>query len=90
MGAELTEDYLSRLALQLELEQGADLEVAVSYDRGPWESCGNLRGQEPGRRLLRLMPHRCQSFRLELRGRGACQVLGIGMTTEEGSESPWP
>ena len=76
-----------RLTLQVDPEAGSDLDVYVRYDGGPWEHCANLRGQGLGRHLLRLLPHRCQHFALELRGRGACRVLSLGMVLEEGSES---
>ena len=87
MGWELESGSISRLTLQVDPEAGSDLDVYVRYDGGPWEHCANLRGQGLGRHLLRLLPHRCQHFALELRGRGACRVLSLGMVLEEGSES---
>ena len=62
--------YLSRLTLRLEAEVKSRIEVAVSYDSGAWETLAQLTAD--GRRCfdVPLVPRRCGSLRLRLKGRG--------------------
>ena len=87
----LSPDYktLSRLNLSLELEAGAEVTLAVSYDGGAeWREIARISG---GKRRMLALPvavRRCEYLRLRLEGTGAMRLHGITKTMEWGSDVP--
>ena len=73
--------YLSRLTLRLEAEVKSRIEVAVSYDSGEWETLAQLTAD--GRRCfdVPLVPRRCGSLRLRLKGRGQLTLRSLTRTS---------
>lgn len=73
--------YLSRLTLRLEAGVKSRIEVAVSYDSGAWETLAQLTAD--GRRCfdIPLVPRRCGSLRLRLKGRGQLTLRSLTRTS---------
>lgn len=73
--------YLSRLTLRLEAGVKSRIEVAVSYDSGAWETLAQLTAD--GRRCfdVPLVPRRCGSLRLRLKGRGQLTLRSLTRTS---------
>ena len=73
--------YLSRLTLRLEAGVKSRIEVAVSYDSGEWETLAQLTAD--GRRCfdVPLVPRRCGSLRLRLKGRGQLTLRSLTRTS---------
>ena len=73
--------YLSRLTLRLEAGVKSRIEVAVSYDSGAWETLAQLNAD--GRRCfdVPLVPRRCGSLRLRLKGRGQLTLRSLTRTS---------
>lgn len=72
------ERYLTRLTLRLDAACRSRLRVEVSYDGGPWEEAAALT-LEGARRCcdLPLVPRRCGSLRLRLRGSGQITLRSL-------------
>ena len=75
------EQYLSRLTLRLEAEAKSRFELAVSYDGGAWETLAQRTAD--GRRCfdIPLVPRRCGSLRLRLKGRGQITLRSLTRTS---------
>ena len=76
------EQYLSRLTLRLDAGQKSRLEVAVSYDGGPWEPLADLTVERRRQSIdLPFVPRRCASLRLRLQGNGQITLRSLARTT---------
>ena len=72
------ERYLTRLTLRLDAACRSRLVVEMSYDGGPWEEAAARTLEGPRRCLdLPLVPRRCGSLRLRLRGRGQITLRSL-------------
>ncbi len=82
IGVDGAEDrYLSRLTLRLDAECSSTVEVAVSYDGGPWEVVAGVAAQERRRCYdLPFIPRRHGTLRLRLRGKGQITLRSIAKT----------
>ena len=76
--------YLGRVCLRGRVEGWA--QVWVRYDQGPWLSVGRVEAGPMGSHWLPLRPRRCQAFRLRIAGSGPCQLRGLALLREDGSE----
>ena len=77
----LEEQYLSRLTLRLDAECPSQLEVAVSYDGGPWETLAAQTLTEKRRSIdLAFVPRRCGTLRLRLQGTGQITLRSLAKT----------
>ncbi len=75
------ERYLTRLTLRLDAACRSQLKVEICYDGGPWETAADLTLEGPRRNCdLPLVPRRCASFRLRLRGSGQITLRGLAKT----------
>ena len=75
------ERYLSRLTLRLDAECSSTVEVAASYDGGPWETVASLTAQDKRRSFdLPFVPRRHGTLRLRLKGRGQITLRSIAKT----------
>ena len=90
--------YLSRLTLRLDAACASTVEVALSYDGGPWETVASLTAQEARRSYdLPLVPRRHSTLRLRLRGKGQITLRSLaknlaaakGGLVEEQEEATW-
>jgi len=78
-GAE--ERYLSRLTLRLDAGCCSTVEVAASYDSGPWETVAGITAQQQRRCYdLPFVPRRHGTLRLRLRGTGQITLRSIAKT----------
>ena len=82
IGTDRPEDrYLSRLTLRLDAERRSRVEVAVSYDGGPWEPLGVLHAARQRQTFdLPFVPRRCGSLRLHLEGTGQITLRSLAKT----------
>ena len=82
IGVDGAEDrYLSRLTLRLDAGCCTTVEVAVSYDGGPWETVAALTAQEQRRCYdLPFVPRRHGTLRLRLRGTGQLTLRSVAKT----------
>lgn len=82
IGLDGAEDrYLSRLTLRLDAECSSTVEVAASYDGGPWETVASLTAQDKRRSFdLPFVPRRHGTLRLRLKGRGQITLRSIAKT----------
>ena len=75
------ERYLSRLTLRLDAARRTHLTVELSYDGGPWEQAAALTLEGPRRNCdLALVPRRCASLRMRLRGSGQLTLRSLART----------
>ncbi len=73
--------YLSRLTLRLDAACFSTVEVAASYDGGPWEMVANLAAQNSRRSYeLPFVPRRHSTLRLRLRGSGQITLRSLAKT----------
>ena len=73
--------YLSRLTLRLDVACFSTVEVAASYDGGPWETVANLAAQNSRRSYeLPFVPRRHSTLRLRLRGSGQITLRSLAKT----------
>jgi len=73
--------YLSRLTLRLDAACASTVEVALSYDGGPWETVASLTAQDKRRSFdLPFVPRRHGTLRLRLKGRGQITLRSIAKT----------
>ena len=82
IGVDGAEDrYLSRLTLRLDAACSSTVEVAASYDGGPWETVASLAAQESRRCYdLPFVPRRHGTLRLRLRGKGQITLRSMAKT----------
>ena len=75
------ERYLSRLTLRMDAACRSRLAVEVSYDGAPWEKAAALTMEGPRRNCdLSIVPRRCASLRLRLRGNGQITLRSLAKT----------
>lgn len=82
IGLDGAEDrYLSRLTLRLDAGCASTVEVAASYDGGPWETVASLCAQGSRRSYdLPFVPRRHGTLRLRLRGTGQITLRSMAKT----------
>ena len=80
--------YISKLALRLQMEPGAKIEVWLQYDGATaWEKAASIHGSGQLRSFtLPIRPKRCDWLRLKLRGSGMSRVYSLVRWMEGGSE----
>jgi len=82
--------YLSRVTLRLALEPGGVLELDARYDdSGGWEPLAVIRSTDFRSFTIPVLPRRCDTLRLRLRGRGAFRLYSLTKTMEGGSDIQW-
>ena len=82
IGVDGAEDrYISRLTLRLDAACPSTVEVAASYDGGPWETVASLAAQASRRCYdLPFIPRRHSTLRLRLRGKGQITLRSMAKT----------
>lgn len=79
--------YISRLAIRLHMSAGAFARALIQYDScGEWEPV--MTYETPNMRTVTvpLILRRCDHMRLRLEGQGACKILSITKTMENGGD----
>ncbi|MBQ1245132.1 MAG: hypothetical protein IIX90_00660 [Clostridia bacterium] len=77
------EKYITKLAIRLKLEAGAQVRVLVQYDSsGEWEQV--MAAEFSGMRTVTVPvhPHRHDHMRYRLEGEGDCQIFSVTKTLE--------
>jgi hypothetical protein len=70
-----------QIALRAFLEHNAEIQVWISYDDGPYEEKGVMRGNgETRTRIIAFKPMSCDHYRLKFVGHGNCRIYT--MTTD--------
>lgn len=81
--------YVNRLTLRAYLPIRSEIVLSISYDDGPWQEVGVLRG--PGTvksQSFSFCPTRCDHFRLKLEGHGDVRIYTLTRTLCAESEEP--
>ena len=82
--------YLSRVTLRLALKPEGELRLDVQYDEsGAWEELAVIRSSDFRSFSVPVLPRRCDSLRLRLRGRGDFRLYSMTKTMEGGSSVTW-
>lgn len=78
---------LSKITLRAFIEEGAEVQLWISYDRQPFEELQTLRGV--GTLVTYTIPvvaYRCDNYRIRFRGHGNVRIYSMATTYEEGSD----
>ncbi|MBQ3527520.1 MAG: hypothetical protein IJA52_03085 [Clostridia bacterium] len=75
--------YVSSLQIRLDTEAFSYCDVYIEYDGdGVWHKVSRVRGKKRSA-LIRIVPRRCDSFKIRLKGRGPCEIRSICTTLEK-------
>lgn len=73
--------------IRFDLAEGAEACADIQYDdSGTWELMRKFNGTGKGTNVLPVVPHRCDHFRLRLRGIGVCDIYAMTLQYYSGSE----
>lgn len=73
--------------LRFDLAEGATAFVDVQYDNSDeWELAGQFSGTGKGTHIFPVVPHRCDHFRIRIRGSGECDIYAMALQYYSGSE----
>lgn len=79
--------YLSRYNIRMQLEQGAEVSLALEYDSdGKWVDKGKVKGTSTRTFMIPVIPRRCDHVRLKLSGKGMARIFSIARLYEEGGD----
>lgn len=80
--------YISRLQLHVACELGSALRVSVSYnEESDWREIFRLDPVQTRSLTIPLIPQRCRTMRLRIRGTGAFELYSVTKTIEQGSDT---
>lgn len=75
--------YVGGLGIRLDTDSFAHCDVYIEYDGdGIWHKVSRLRGRKRAA-LVRIVPRRCDSYRLKMKGKGHCEIRSITTTLEK-------
>lgn len=78
---------VGKFQIRLELDAGASVAVMIQYDSsGIWETVSTLTATQKRSFYLPVVPHRCDHYRLKLKGTGGCRVYSLTREYYVGSE----
>lgn len=79
--------YISKLQFRMEAEKGTQIAIDVQYDKsGIWE-CKYMHNPTTLRVFtVPIIPRRCDTMKIRLRGKGNFKLYSITKTVEQGSE----
>ena len=72
--------------VRFDLAQDAEAIAEISYDGDDWEMIREFRGTGKRSNVLPIIPHRCDHFRLRMRGTGVCDIYSLAVQYYYGSE----
>ena len=76
-----------KLNIRFDLEPDAEAKAEISYDGDDWEMIREFRGTGKRSNVLPIIPHRCDHFRLRMRGTGVCDIYSLAVQYYHGSEN---
>lgn len=78
---------VSKIAVRLELEAGASVQVSIQFDSdGIWQPVSSALGEDVKRTFyLPIIPRRADHYRLKLEGTGGCRIYAITWEQYSGS-----
>ena len=62
------------------------MQAYIQYDSGTWEKLWSMTGKNLRTFSFPVRPHRCDHFRLRLKGMGGAKIYSITKTLEQGSD----
>lgn len=78
--------YVTRILVKAKLWQDSTMRILVSYDGGPWELKGELRGSLRRSVTFPILSRRSDRVRLRLEGTGDMELHSLSWLTEAGSD----
>lgn len=79
--------YISRLAVRMQVEPGATVDIYAQYDLdGEWLHLAHVMGMSLRGIAVPLRARRCDHIRLRFVGRGYARIYSISKTLEGGSD----
>lgn len=82
----LNQKHISKIQLNLWLEDGSEVNVAIQYDDGDWIDKGHIESTANKVYTLPIIPMRCAKCKLKLSGKGHFKLLALARQVETGSE----
>lgn len=77
--------YVGRICLRAQIQGWAQVWVCCD-GKEPWYPVGRVQAGPKGSWWLPFRPRRCDHFRLRITGSGPCQLYGLALLREDGSE----
>lgn len=78
---------ICKVHIRFDLEPDAEAKAEICYDGGEWELIREFRGNGKRSNVLPIIPHRCDHFRLRMRGTGVCDIYSLAVQYYHGSEN---
>lgn len=78
---------ICKVHIRFDLEPDAEAKAEICYDGGEWELIREFRGTGKRSNVLPIIPHRCDHFRLRMRGTGVCDIYSLAVQYYHGSEN---
>ena len=78
---------ICKMHIRFDLEPDAEALAEICYDGGEWELVREFRGSGKRSNVLPIVPHRCDHFRIRLRGKGICDIYSMAVQYYNGSEN---
>ena len=82
----LNRKAVSRIQLRVEIEEGASMNVKISYDGEPWLTVWELRSGRKRSLYLPVNPRRCDHYRIRIEGVGMWHLYAMAREFYTGSE----
>ncbi len=80
--------YISKIQIRLEAEQGALIRIEVQYDgESAWQEKYRINVTKRRSFAIPIIPRRCDTMRIRIVGRGKARVYSIAKTIEQGGEA---
>lgn len=77
---------ICKVHIRFDLEPSAEAKAEICYDGGEWELIREFRGTGKRSNVLPIIPHRCDHFRVRMRGTGICDIYSLAVQYYNGSE----
>ena len=78
---------VAKAHVRFDLEPNAEARAEISYDGGEWELIREFIGDGKRSNVLPVIPHRCDHFRIRMRGTGICDIYAMALQYYNGSEN---
>lgn len=78
--------YVSMFKIRMDLDEGAEMTLDISYNGGNWETMGTRTGNSLGTFVLPVIPKRCDHVRYRLSGTGGVRIYSISRIMEVGGD----
>ena len=78
---------VAKAHIRFDLETNAEARAEISYDGGEYELIREFVGDGKRSNVLPVIPHRCDHFRIRLRGTGICDIYAMALQYYNGSEN---